>query len=77
MVGCPCRVRIKSCGCPPAIRRFEEEKAVFFDKVRAVYQQRAEAEPKRYRRIDASLSIDEVQEQIHHVLAHFLAVRTL
>ena len=57
--------------------RFEEEKAVFFDKVRAVYQQRAEAEPKRYRRIDASLSIDEVQEQIHHVLAHFLAVRTL
>ncbi len=57
--------------------RFEEEKAVFFDKVRAVYQQRAEAEPKRYRRIDASLSIDEVQKQIHHVLARFLAVRTL
>lgn len=57
--------------------RFEEEKAVFFEKVRAVYQQRAEAEPTRFRLIDASLSIDEVQEQIHTVLAHFLAVRTL
>ena len=57
--------------------RFEQEKAVFFDKVRAVYQQRAEADPKRYRRIDASLSIEEVQDQIHAVLARFLSVRTL
>lgn len=57
--------------------RFEQEKAVFFDKVRAVYQQRAEAEPQRFRRIDASGSIAEVQAQLKTVLAHFLAVRTL
>lgn len=57
--------------------RFEQEKAVFFDKVRAVYQQRAEAEPQRFRRIDASGSIADVQAQLKTVLSHFLAVRTL
>lgn len=57
--------------------RFEEEKAVFFHKVRAVYQQRAEAEPQRFRRIDASGSIADVQAQLKAVLSHFLAVRTL
>lgn len=57
--------------------RFEQEKAVFFDKVRAVYRQRAEAEPQRFRRIDASLPLADVQAQIKTVLAHALAVRTL
>lgn len=57
--------------------RFEQEKAVFFDKVRAVYRQRAAAEPQRFRRIDASLPLADVQAQIKSVLAHVLAVRTL
>ncbi len=57
--------------------RFEQEKAVFFDRVRAVYQQRAEAESQRYRRIDASLALEEVQAQIKAVLGRFVAVRTL
>ena len=57
--------------------RFEQEKVAFFDKVRTVYQQRAHAEPQRFRRIDASLPLDAVQAQIKAVLSHFLAVRTL
>ena len=48
--------------------RFEQEKQAFFERVRASYLAMAEAEPKRYRIIDASGSIDEVQSRIKLVL---------
>ena len=48
--------------------RFEQEKQAFFERVRASYLAMAEAEPKRYRIIDASGSIDEVQSRIKTVL---------
>lgn len=57
--------------------RFEQEKVEFFQKVRAVYQQRAEAYPQRFRRIDASLPLEQVQAQLKSVLSYFVAVRTL
>ncbi|MCB1660494.1 MAG: hypothetical protein KDI39_19910, partial [Pseudomonadales bacterium] len=57
--------------------RFEQEKVDFFQKVRAVYQQRAEAYPQRFRRIDASLPLEQVQAQLKSVLSYFVAVRTL
>ncbi|PTQ89367.1 dTMP kinase [Agitococcus lubricus] len=57
--------------------RFEQEKASFFDKVRAIYRQRAQAEPQRFRRIDATASIEDVQAQIQQALAHWVAVHTL
>jgi dTMP kinase len=41
--------------------RFEQEGRAFFDAVRSTYLARAEAEPGRYRVIDASRSLAEVQ----------------
>lgn len=48
--------------------RFEQEKQEFFERVRAVYLQRAAEAPQRYRVIDASGSIDTVQSRIKAVL---------
>ena len=47
-----------------AIDRFEQEKVDFFEKIRASYLQRAEAEPSRIKVVDASLSIAEIQQQL-------------
>ncbi|RDE24716.1 dTMP kinase [Motiliproteus coralliicola] len=51
--------------------RFEQEQQSFFEKVRAAYLRRAEAEPGRFRVIDAGLSLDQVQQQITDVMAEF------
>lgn len=48
--------------------RFEQEKLAFFERVRATYLARAEADPVRYRVIDASLSLAEVHTQINDVM---------
>jgi len=47
-----------------AMDRFEQEKVGFFEKVRKCYLEMAKASPGRYRVVDASLSLDEVQKQI-------------
>lgn len=59
-------------GSRSAPDRFEQENAVFFDRVRAVYRQRAAAYPARFRLIDASLSLPEVQQSIETVMQDFL-----
>ncbi|MBV1951415.1 MAG: dTMP kinase [Cycloclasticus sp.] len=53
--------------------RFESEKKVFFEKVRQVYLNRAEAEPDRFSVVDASLSLSQVQEAIKIQLDDFLS----
>ena len=52
--------------------RFEQEKRVFFERVRDCYLARAEAEPKRIKRIDASQNIEAIQQQLKHQLAPLL-----
>jgi dTMP kinase len=52
--------------------RFESEKAAFFERVRAVYRERAAADPQRIRLIDASRPLPEVQSQIRNELARAL-----
>ncbi|MEH6577556.1 MAG: dTMP kinase [Amphritea sp.] len=48
--------------------RFENEKLGFFERVRSAYLARAEADPERFAIIDASGTLEEVQQQIREVL---------
>ena len=52
--------------------RFELEKKDFFNRVRQAYLRMAENNPQRYKIIDASLSLDDVQQQIADNLSRFL-----
>lgn len=52
--------------------RFEREQQEFFERVRACYRARAQAEPGRMRIVDASLSPPEVERQIEAVLAEVI-----
>ncbi len=53
--------------------RFEREDGDFFDRVRAGYLERARIEPMRFRVIDASRSVDEVQAEAAVVLGRVLS----
>ena len=53
--------------------RFEREQAEFFERVRDTYLARAQAAPSRYRVVDASLALAEVQRQIDCVVDDYLA----
>ncbi|MEC9313509.1 MAG: dTMP kinase [Pseudomonadota bacterium] len=53
--------------------RFEQEKAAFFEKIRDCYLQRAEAEPKRIKCIDASRDIEAIQSQLSEILIELLS----
>jgi dTMP kinase len=52
--------------------RFESEQMEFFERVRAVYRERAAAEPGRFRIIDASRSVQEVEGAVRRVLDNWL-----
>jgi len=53
--------------------RFEQEKLAFFERVRASYLQMASDNPLRYRIINATGTIAEVQSRIQHVLQECIA----
>ena len=53
--------------------RFEREEQAFFERVRAAYLQRAANKPERYRIIDASAPLDEVQTALRRALEAYLA----
>ncbi|WP_127477235.1 dTMP kinase [Sulfurivermis fontis] len=53
--------------------RFEQEQEDFFRRVRDAYHARAAQEPERFRLIDASRPLPEVQAQIDQVLDAYLA----
>lgn len=52
--------------------RFEQEELVFFNAVRDCYLQRAREEPHRYRIVDASLPLADVQKSLAMHLKQFL-----
>ena len=56
----------------PDTDRFEREQKAFFEAVRAMYRQRAQQNPQRFRVIDASQALDAVQQDIVAVLGDFL-----
>src|SRR3569833_1729050 len=51
--------------------RFEREQLAFFERVRTAYLGRAQREPARFRLIDASCPLHEVQAQLRQVLSEF------
>ncbi|MCX4191296.1 dTMP kinase [Methylophaga sp. OBS1] len=53
--------------------RFEQEKSAFFEKIRDCYLQRAETEPDRIKRIDASQDIEAIQAQLTTILTTLLS----
>ena len=53
--------------------RFEQEQAEFFERVRSCYRLRAQHEPGRFRVIDASPALEQVQVQIEQVLRFFVS----
>ncbi|MDT3720026.1 dTMP kinase [Pseudomonas oryzihabitans] len=53
-----------------ALDRFEQEQRAFFEAVRQTYLERAKAVPQRYRIIDASRSLAEVQADLRALVAH-------
>ncbi len=55
--------------------RFETEKMVFFDKIRAAYLERAKQEPERIKVINAAPDIAQVQSALDSVLNEFMASR--
>jgi len=59
---------LKRAGQRSAPDRFEQEKQAFFERVRQAYLDMARQAPQRYRIIDASGSIEEVQSRIKTVL---------
>ena len=52
--------------------RFESERQEFFERVRNAYLERARREPQRIRIVDASGSIDEVQQAVRSALSALL-----
>ncbi len=52
--------------------RFEQEQRAFFERVRQVYLQRAQAFPQQYHIIDANPPLDQVQAQLKQVLNSLL-----
>lgn len=55
--------------------RFEQEKEAFFERVRATYLSRAAADPERYRVVDASRTLPEVQQDLHFLVTMLVASR--
>jgi dTMP kinase len=54
--------------------RFELEGRVFFDAVRSAYLKRAEADPQRYRLIDAAQPLAQVQQSLDALLPQLLGL---
>ena len=55
--------------------RIEREAMDFFERVRANYLEQAENDPDRYRLVDASVPMEQVQEQILNIASEVLARR--
>lgn len=55
-----------------ALDRFESEQRAFFDGVRSTYLQRAAANPERYRVVDASGELAQVQRDLEPVIEEIL-----
>lgn len=72
LLDAPVRLGLDRAGRRSLLDRFEREEAEFFERVRAVYLDRAAQEPDRFQVIDASQPLEAVQAQIRQVLGGLL-----
>ncbi len=72
LLDAPTEVGIRRAKRRGAADRFEQEELAFFERVRAAYLSRAEADSSRYRVINAALPLTEVQQQIQSALADMI-----
>lgn len=68
LLDAPVEVGLARAGKRGALDRFEREQTQFFDSVRRAYLQLAEQQPGRFRLVDASRPLDDVQRQLGAVL---------
>lgn len=68
----PVSMGLERAGNRSAPDRFEREKHDFFERVRSAYLQIAERDPQRVKVVDASLPLEQVQQQISSLLSSFL-----
>ena len=64
----PVEIGLARAGKRGALDRFEQEKVEFFERVRAAYLEMAARSPQRYRVIDASQPLGDVQQQLAAIL---------
>ncbi|WPC03627.1 dTMP kinase [Pseudomonas benzenivorans] len=68
----PIEVGLSRAAARGRLDRFEQEGRAFFDAVRQTYLRRAAAEPQRYRVLDASQPLSEVQQALDALLPQIL-----
>lgn len=70
----PVEVGLARASARGRLDRFELEGRLFFDAVRSAYLKRAEADPKRYRLIDAAQPLAQVQRSLDALLPQLLGL---
>lgn len=73
----PVEVGLQRAGKRGELDRFEQEQQAFFERIRNTYLQLADEHRHRYRVIDASLPLTEVQAQLDRVLDEYLNLMEL
>ena len=68
----PVAVGLERVGRRGAADRFEREETAFFERIRAVYLDRARQNPDRYRIVDADRPIETVRAEVEALLAGWL-----
>ncbi|TBU79307.1 dTMP kinase [Pseudomonas daroniae] len=71
----PVEVGLSRAAARGRLDRFEQEGRDFFEAVRATYLQRANAEPARYRILDAAQSLEAVQRDLDGLLPQLLELQ--
>lgn len=68
----PVEIGMERAGTRGQLDRFEQEQTTFFERVRSAYLARAQQQPHRFRIIDASQSLERVQQQLDTVIDELL-----
>lgn len=63
---------LERAGKRSAADRFEQEEQDFFERIRTCYLERAKNEPERFRIIDATQTIENVQTQLKNIIKDYL-----